>query len=72
MLLEIDDETFDGLMSSRLLSDYRSIIDDICRLERLGNFSAGIQADIDYYRQLLTGMEQVLEYYVGQNWAQKL
>ena len=72
MMLEIDDETFDGLLRSRLLADYRSIIDDICRLERIEYRSAGIQKDIDYYRNLLTGMEQVLDYYVGHDWAQRL
>jgi hypothetical protein len=72
MMLEIDDETFDGLLRSRLLADYRGIIDDICRLERIEYRSANIQADIDYYRNLLTSMEKVLDYYVGHDWAQHL
>jgi hypothetical protein len=72
MLLEIDDETFDGLLRSRLLEDYRGIIDDICRLERIDHRSAAIQRDIEYYRNILTGMEKVLDYYVGPNWAQNL
>jgi len=72
MMLEIDDETFDGLLRSRLLADYRGIIDDICRLERIEYRSVNIQADIDYYRNLLTSMEKVLDYYVGHDWAQHL
>jgi hypothetical protein len=72
MLIDVDDDTFDGLFRGRLLGDYRSMIDDICRLERIEHRSAGIQRDIDYYRNLLTGMEKVLDYYVGPNWAQNL
>jgi hypothetical protein len=72
MLLEIDDETFDGLLRSRLIEDYKMIIDNICRLERIEHRSPGIQADIDFDRRLLTSMEQVLEYYIGHNWAKLL
>ena len=72
MLIDVDDDTFDGLFRGRLLGDYRSMIDDICRLERIEHRSEGIQRDIDYYRNLLTGMENVLDYYVGPNWAQQL
>lgn len=72
MLIDVDDETFDGLFRSRLLQDYRGVIDDICRLERIEHRSPGMQRDIDYYRNLLTGMEQVLDYYVGPDWAQHL
>lgn len=72
MLLEIDDDTFDGLLVSRLIEDYKMMIDEICRLERIERKSAGILEDIDFNRRLLTSLEVMLEYYGGRNWTQRL
>lgn len=72
MLLEIDDATFDGLFVSRLIEDYKMLIDEICRLERIDHKSPGILKDIDFNRRLLTSMELLLEYYAGHNWTQRL
>lgn len=72
MLLEIDDDTFDGLLVSRLIEDYKMMIDEICRLERIDHKSPGILEDIDFNRNLLTSLEVMLEYYAGRNWTQRL
>ncbi len=72
MLLEIDDATFDGLFVSRLLADYKMVVEDVMRLDATKNPSVGQLQDLDYDRRLLTCMEQVLHYYVGDDWAQRL
>ncbi len=72
MLLEIDDQTFDGLFVSRLLADYKMVVEDVLRIEETQSPSSGQLQDLEYDRHLLTCMEQVLHYYAGDGWAQRL
>lgn len=71
MKIELTNEAVDGLMHSILLEDYRSLCEDINRLESAKELARYQREDLEHNYRYKNAMEAMLEYYVGFDWKSK-
>ena len=72
MLIELNSEAVDGLMQSILVQDYKGIVEDTKRLQKLQDKQSYQLQDIEHNLRYIDAMETLMEYYVGFNWKEKL
>jgi hypothetical protein len=72
MLIELNSEAVDGLMQSILIQDYKGIVEDTKRLQKLRDKQSYQLQDIEHNLRYIDAMETLMEYYVGFNWKDKL
>ena len=72
MLIELNSEAVDGLMRSILIQDYKGIVDDTRRLQKLKDKQSYQLQDIEHNLRYIDAMETLMEYYIGFDWKNKL
>jgi len=72
MLIELNSEAVDGLMRSILIQDYKGIVDDTKRLQKLRDKQSYQLQDIEHNLRYIDAMETLMEYYIGFNWKEQL
>ena len=72
MLIELNSEAVDGLMQSILVQDYKGIVEDTKRLQKLQDKQSYQLQDIEHNLRYIDAMETLMEYYIGFNWKEQL
>jgi hypothetical protein len=72
MLIELNSEAVDGLMRSILIQDYKGIVDDTKRLQKVKDKQSYQLQDIEHNLRYIDAMETLMEYYIGFNWKEQL
>jgi hypothetical protein len=72
MLIELNSEAVDGLMQSILIQDYKGIVEDTKRLQKLRDKQSYQLQDIEHNLRYIDAMETLMEYYIGFDWKDKL
>ena len=72
MLIELNSEAVDGLMRSILIQDYKGIVDDTRRLQKVKDKQSYQLQDIEHNLRYIDAMETLMEYYIGFDWKDKL
>jgi hypothetical protein len=72
MLIELNSEAVDGLMRSILIQDYKGIVEDTKRLQKLQDKQSYQLQDIEHNLRYIDAMETLMEYYIGFNWKEQI
>jgi len=72
MLVELNSEAVDALMRSILIQDYKGIVEDTKRLQKLQDKQSYQLQDIEHNLRYIDAMETLMEYYIGFNWKEQL
>lgn len=72
MLIELNSEAVDGLMRSILIQDYKGIVDDTKRLQKVKDKQSYQLQDIEHNLRYIDAMETLMEYYIGFDWKEQL
>lgn len=72
MQVELTNEAVDGLMQSILINDYKGIVEDTQRLQKIKNKATYQIQDIEHNLRYIDAMETLMEYYIGFDWKNKL
>ena len=72
MLIELNSEAVDGLMRSILIQDYKGIVEDTKRLQKVKDKQSYQLQDIEHNLRYIDAMETLMEYYIGFNWKEQL
>jgi hypothetical protein len=68
MIIDLNNEAVDGLIKSILIQDYKGLLEDTDRLNKLKNKGAHQLKDIEHNLRYIEAMETLMEYYVGFQW----
>lgn len=68
MIVELNNEAVDGIVKSILIQDYKSLCEDIDRLESAKQLAEYQQQDLEHNYRYRNAMEIMMEYYIGINW----
>jgi hypothetical protein len=68
MLIDLNHEAIDGLIKSILIQDYKGLLEDTDRLNKLKNKAVHQLKDIEHNLRYIEAMETLMEYYVGFQW----
>ena len=72
MIIELNDQAVDGLIKSMLIQDYKSLCEDIDRLETAKELANYQKEDLEHNYRYRNAMEIIMEYYVGFHWKNEL
>ena len=72
MLIELNSEAVDGLMRSILIQDYKGIVEDTKRLQKVKDKQSYQLQDIEHNLRYIDAMETLMEYYIGFDWKEQL
>jgi len=72
MIVDLNNEAVDGLIKSILVQDYKGLLEDIDRLNKLENKGVHQLKDIKHNLRYIDAMETLMEYYVGFQWKDQL
>ncbi len=72
MKVELTSDAVDGLIKSILLQDYKSLCEDIDRLETAEELRDYQRQDLEHNYRYRNAMETMMEYYVGFEWKKDL
>ncbi len=72
MKVELTSDAVDGLIKSILLQDYKSLCEDINRLETAKELANYQKQDLEHNYRYRNAMETMMEYYVGVEWKKDL
>jgi hypothetical protein len=68
MIVDLNNEAVDGLIKSILVQDYKGLVEDTNRLNKLENKGVHQLKDIEHNLRYIDAMETLMEYYVGFQW----
>lgn len=72
MLVELNSEAVDALIQSILIQDYKGIVEDTKRLQKIQDKQTYQLQDIEHNLRYIDAMETLMEYYIGFNWKEQL
>ena len=72
MQIELNSEAVDALMRSILIQDYKGIVEDTKRLQKIQDKQSYQLQDIEHNLRYIDAMETLMEYYIGFNWKEQL
>jgi hypothetical protein len=72
MIVDLNNEAVDGLIKSILVQDYKGLVEDTNRLNKLENKGVHQLKDIEHNLRYIDAMETLMEYYVGFQWKDQL